>query len=222
MENKDKINVIMREDNYYDNMNIILLPKNIFDIEGYSSRNIDNTSLIDEYIRQSMSGVQNGTAIELFINYGFTRALVSTLNVIFEKKLDCGIHIYNDDIHDYMEFGRLKKYNKINKATDNTFAASFQLINRKWKKTLEASVQPVFSGGQIDVSHMFDADYMNQIAYDVLKDYAGKKVYLYITGLKQALIACVNAARELDIQMTLKHYNPDDESYEHIQNLYIG
>lgn len=222
MNNTEKINVIMREDNYYDNMDVILLPKNIFDIEGYSPENIDDTRLIDEYIRQSMSDIQNNTAIELFINYGFTRALVSTLNVIFEKNLDCGIHIYNDDIHDYMEFGRLKKHKAINKEADNTFAASFQLINRSWKKAIEASVQPVFTGGQVDVSHMFDADYMNQTAYNVLKDYAGKKVYLYITGLKQALIACVNAARELDIQMTLKHYNPDDESYEHMQNLYIG
>lgn len=222
MKSTEKTNIIMREDHYYNNMDIILLPKNIFDIEGYSPENIDNTSLIDEYIRQAMSDVPNGTAIELFINYGFTRALVSTLNVVFEKNLDCGIHIYNDNLYGYMEFGKLKKHNKINKHTDNTFAASFQLVNRKWKKALEASVQPVFTDSQVDVSHMFDADYMNQTAYNVLKDYAGKKIYLYITGLKQALIACVNAARQLDIQMTLKHYNPDDESYGHTQNLYLG
>lgn len=219
------MNVIMRKDIYYDNMDIVLLPDDIFSIEGYSLENIDNTSLIDGYIRrQVMSNIPNDTAIELFINYGFTRALVSTLNIIFEKNLDCGIHIYNNDIHDYMEFGRLKKHKKVNCSTntDNTFAASFQLINRKGKKALDASVKPIFSDSQINVSHMFDADYMNQTAYNVLKAYAGKKVYLYITGLKQALIACVNAARELDIHMTLKHYNPDDESYEHIQNLYIG
>lgn len=222
MENTEKINVIMKKDYYCDGMDIILLPRDIFDIEGYSSENIDDTGLIDEYIRQSLSDIQNGQAIELFINYGFTRALVSTLNIVFEKNLDCGIHIYNNDIKDYMEFGRLKKHNKIKKDVDNTFAASFQLIDRRWKKVLEKSVKPVFTGGQIDVLHMFDADYMNQVAYDVLKDYSGKKIYLYITGLKQALIACVNAARKLDIHMTLKHYNPDDESYEHIQDLYIG
>lgn len=80
------MNVIMRKDIYYDNMDIVLLPDDIFSIEGYSSENIDNTSLIDGYIRrQVMSNIPNDTAIELFINYGFTRALVSTLNIIFEK-----------------------------------------------------------------------------------------------------------------------------------------
>ncbi len=222
MNQGNKINVIMRADPYYDDIDITLLPKNIFEIEGYDSENIDDTHLIDAYIRQRMSGIKDGSMIELFINYGFTRALVSALNIIFEKKLDCGIQIYNDDIHDYVSFGRLSKHKKMKSETDATGSASFQLINRNGKKTLDASILPVFSGGQIDAEHMFDSDYMNRIAYDVLKNYAGQTVYLYITGLKQALIACVNASLELDIQLMLKHYNPDDESYEHIQALNIG
>lgn len=212
--------VIMREDIYRD-MDIILLPDDIFEIEGYSAANIDDTGRIDDYIRHSISGIADGGSIDLYINYGFTRALVSALNIIFQKNLECSIYIYDNAAHDYVNFGKLEAQAGRH-LKENSNSAKFQLINRSYKKALPESIQHVFEESEIRSEHLFDADYFNRTAYDSLKDYAGGHIYLYITGLKQALIACVNASRRLNIRMTLKHYNPDDESYEHEQELYIA
>lgn len=215
-------NVIIKEDIYRENMDIVLLPDNIFDIEGYSAANIDDTYLIDRYIAKSMSVLLQGESIALYINYGFTRAVVSALNVIFQKNLECNIHIYNDAIKDYVNFGSLKKQKCVHNKDKTEIAASFQLINRPLKAALPKDVKQVFEEGQICAEHLFDASYYEQIAYDKLKKYEGRRVCIYITGLKQALIACINASRELDIELLLKHYNPDDESYEHEQAVYVA
>ena len=214
-------NVIMRKDIYLDNMDIVLLPDDIFTIEGYLPVNIDDTNLIDEYIQNSMSELDEGDSINLYINYGFTRALVSTLNLIFQKKLDCTIQIYNEKIYEYVNFGKLQPRSRAHTLDTSAEPVSFQLINRPFKKQLEETIHPVFSGEKIDEACLFDSEYFTKTAYDSMKPYAGRKVYIYVTGLKQALIACVNASRELDIQIVFKHYNPDDESYEHEQKLYF-
>lgn len=218
---KNKKNVIMRKDIYRSDMDIILLPRDIFEIKGYSAANIDDTSLIDDYIERSMTGLAEGDSIELYINYGFTRALVSTLNIIFRKKLECNINIFDNEAEDYVSFGKMKPQAGSHVEKTGT-PAEFQLINRACKKTLPESIQHVFAESEIGRDQLFDADYFNKTAYNSLKNYAGGHVYLYITGLKQALIACVNASRQLNIRLTMKHYNPDDESYEHEQELYIA
>lgn len=108
-----------------------------------------------------------------------------------------------------------------NRKEEQDKAVEFQLINREFKQSLPDSVHHIFEETAIDTDHLFDADYFNRIAYDSLKSYAGGHVFIYITGLKQALIACVNASRKLNIRLTLKHYNPNDESYDHEQELYL-
>ncbi len=213
--------VLMREDPYQDS-DLVLLPDDIFEIAGYSAANIDHTELIDDHIMQSLSMVTNGGSIDLYINYGFTRALVSTLNIIFQKNLECGIYIYNNESRNYVYFGNLSQQSYRHIETPGLPTAEFQLINRANKKALPKSVQHVFSEKEIEKERLFDAGYFNKIAYKSLKDFAGGHVFLYITGLKQALIACVNASRKLGIRLTMKHYNPDDESYEHEQELYIA
>lgn len=80
-----KKNIYMRNDIYRNNVDVILLPRDVFEIEGYSPDNIDDTVRIDNYVKNSMSELKEGESVELYINYGYTMALVSTLNVITQK-----------------------------------------------------------------------------------------------------------------------------------------
>ena len=50
-------------------------------------------------------------------------------------------------------------------------------------------------------------------AYDFLKEYKGKKVDIYVTGLTMALVSAMNAARSLDIDLTLYHYDRENNKY---------
>lgn len=63
------------------------------------------------------------------------------------------------------------------------------------------------------VEDMFDFESLEEIAANKLKEADGE-VAIYVTGLSMLLVAALNAAAKLDLDVELYHYNKDTKGYE--------
>ena len=58
-----------------------------------------------------------------------------------------------------------------------------------------------------------DFDFLERAAIEKLRSHRGCRILVYLTGLSPAIIALVNVCRELEIQLSVAHYDQCDGHY---------
>lgn len=86
-------------------------------------------------------------------------------------------------------------------------APAFQLVEGRHKMPLD--MPSIFKS----IDNVMDFSGMNTEVFHAIKNYKGREIVVYITGLTAATLAVVSVCRELGITPIFMHYNRADGRY---------
>lgn len=181
-----------------------LFPSDYYDIPGVEE--FQDLEAVREYACEKLSPYR-GEAVDLYLNGGLT---IETLTAIWAaRKLDISLALWHYDREKDRYVRQELKWRPVpaGRGAKEAAEAIYLCRGRHWGSEENC----IFDA--IPQDRIFDFQWQEEQAEEVLRDYSHKKIAVYVSGLTSAAVSVLNAAAKEQVSVLWMHHDYDREEY---------
>lgn len=187
-----------------------IFPSDVFMIGGMKT--FDDFDAIYHYALKRMEAYQ-GTEMNLYVSGGLSSELLEVLRAAASLDIACNLYYFNKETYQYLKQPQTVIWKPQEKTAnmDNMECVSFWSVKRTYDNIFK-DIPSIFEN-EIPLDKLFDFRWMEDTAYQILSPYKGMQLKIYLHGLTQAYVSILNAATRLNMAVTMKIYDFNQDDY---------
>lgn len=181
-----------------------IFPEDYYDIPGVND--FQDLKAVKEYSLKKLECFR-GEKVDVCLNGGMTVEILAMIQAAAELKIELILWHYDREKEDYVDQKVNWKPVHVSDEDKEPVATVVLCKGRHWSQREKA----IFD--TIPAERIFDFKWQEEQADQCLRDFKGRRIAIYVSGLTSAAVSVLNAAWREQISVTWLHYDYDREDY---------